>query len=179
MIVDLLDGRAWLPPVLLVTLVVLGPVIGRWSGQVRCLAWWLTGAAWVAVAGLTLAPDDRRAYTRCTVQWSLPEPARTEVMANVVLFVAPVMFLGIVLRRPLAAVVLGGAMSIVIEAAQATFTVVGRSCDTTDLLSNTIGAVIGAGIAAAALRDLGRHRHGPVNRHESVAVDDGRRPPVT
>ena len=57
------------------------------------------------------------------------------LMANLVLFVRPALF----------------GLSVVLEALQALVPGLGRSCDTTDWLSNTIGAATGAAHAAAAL----------------------------
>jgi len=46
----------------------------------------------------------------------------------------------------------GSGASAGLEVLQALVPTIGRSCDTNDWLSNTIGAVIGAVIASAALR---------------------------
>ena len=42
-------------------------------------------------------------------------------------------------------------LSVSLEALQALVPGLGRSCDTNDWLSNTIGAAVGTGLAAAAL----------------------------
>lgn len=152
MITDVLVEHPWLAPAALVLLVVLGPVLGtRLVGRPR-LAWWLTGVSLLPVVALTLVPVDRELFARCTVQWALPTPGRVELMANVVLFVAPVLLSGIAMRRPAPALAAGIALSAGLETLQAVVPAIGRSCDTNDLLSNTIGAVIGAVLAAVALR---------------------------
>ncbi len=98
-----------------------------------------------------MGPVDRELFARCTFQWSLPTPGRVELMANVVLFVGPALFAGVGSRRPGVVLLCASALSALVEALQALATGLGRSCDTTDWASNTIGAVIGAAIAAVAL----------------------------
>ena len=107
------------------------------------------------MALLTLVPVDRELFARCTVQWALPGPGRVELLANVVLFVGPALLAGVASRRPLLVCLSLSAVSAALEALQALVPALGRSCDTTDWLSNTIGAALGAGLALAALL-LGR-----------------------
>ena len=68
------------------------------------------------------------------------------------LFVAPVLLLGIALRRPVAALLAGTGASVAREVVQAAVPAIGRSCDTNDWLANTLGAVLGAALALVALR---------------------------
>ena len=150
-ITDLLVDRPWLSPSALGVLVVLGPLIGRRLVARPRLTWWLAGAFSLPVVVLTLAPVDRRLFERCTVHWSLPTPWRVELMANVVLFVAPVLFAAVATRRPVVTLVAASALSVGLETLQAVAMAIGRSCDTNDWLSNTIGAVVGAMLAAASL----------------------------
>ena len=128
-----------------------GPFAGAWLVPRRTTAWLAVGASIVPVALLTLVPVDRELVARCTVQWSLPTPGRVELMANVVLFVGPALLAGVAARRPALAFVCLSGLSGALEALQALVAGLGRSCDTTDWVSNTIGAAIGAGLAAAAL----------------------------
>lgn len=150
-ITNVVMQHPWLSPTVLALVVVVGPFLGRWLVPRPRLAWLLTAASLVPVVVLMLLPVDRELYARCAVQWALPTPGRAELMANVLLFVAPTLLAGVAARRPwlvlLGATVLSGA----VEAFQALVPALGRSCDTTDWLSNTIGAVVGAGLAAAAL----------------------------
>ena len=85
------------------------------------------------------------------MSWVLPTPARVELFANVVLFVPPVLLAALLLRRPLVALLGGVVASALVEAFQALVPALGRSCDTNDWLSNSIGALVGAGIAVVAL----------------------------
>jgi len=142
----------WLSPAALLLMVVLGPLLGRWLVPRPSLAWLSAGVALLPVVGLTLVPVDREVFERCAVQWALPAPGRVELMANVVLFVAPVLLAGVASRRPVLVMAVGSGASAGLEALQALVPTIGRSCDTNDWLSNTIGAVIGAVIASAALR---------------------------
>ncbi len=154
--VDLLVERRWLVPAALAILLVAGPVAGGFLAARPRLAWWLTGTASTLVIAITLLPDDRRLDARCVIQWSPPWPGRVEPFANVVLFVAPVLLGAVAARRPSLAFVAGSAGSAVIEAVQATLRF-GRSCDTNDWMSNTIGAAAGASLGWVALRLSCRH----------------------
>lgn len=151
MLTNFLLEHQWLSPTGLAVLVLLGPFVSAWSAQRPKLAWLLAAMSLVPVVLLTLVPVDRELFARCTVQWVLPTPGRVELAANVVLFVAPALLAGVAVRRP-AWVFLGlSGFSATVEALQALEAGLGRSCDTTDWLSNTIGAANGAGLAAAAL----------------------------
>jgi glycopeptide antibiotics resistance protein len=151
-ITDVLLDHPWLSPAALCLLVVLGPVVGTRLVHRPRTAWVLTGISLLPVAFLTLVPVDRVLVERCAVEWAFPTPSRVELMANVVLFVAPVLLVGVATRRPLAALVAGSALSLALEVVQALVPALGRSCSTDDWSSNTIGAVLGAALALAALR---------------------------
>ncbi|GLY98519.1 VanZ family protein [Actinoplanes sp. NBRC 103695] len=58
------------------------------------------------------------------------------------LFVAPVLLAGVATRRPLV---------VMVEVFQAAVPALGRSCDSGDWMTNTIGAVIGALLALLSL----------------------------
>lgn len=152
MITNLLIEHPWMSPTALVLLVVIGPILGRWLVARPSVAWWLLGIALLPVAATTLVPVDRRLEEFCVVQWAMPTPSRVELMANVVLFVAPALLLAVATRRPVLALVVGAGLSAAIELVQALVPALGRSCDTTDWTSNTIGVVIGAALGWAALR---------------------------
>lgn len=152
MITTTLVEHPWLAPALLVAVVAAGLLAGPWLVPRRRLTWWLTAASLLPVVALTLVPVDRELFARCSVQWSLPTPGRVELMANLALFVAPVLLAGVATRRPVLALLLGSGASVVVEALQAAVPAIGRSCDTNDWLSNTLGAALGAGLAWVALR---------------------------
>ena len=152
MITNLLIEHPWMSPTALVLLVVLGPILGRWLVARPTVAWWLLGISLLPIAAATLSPVDRRLEEFCVVQWALPTPSRVELMANVVLFVPPALLLAVATRRPLLALFLGAGLSAAIELVQAFVPAIGRSCDTTDWTSNTIGAAIGAALGWVALR---------------------------
>jgi len=151
MLTDFLISHKWLMPMTLVLLIVFGPIIGMWLSSRPRLAWILVGFSLLPIALLTLVPVDRELFERCTIQWMLPTPNRVELFANVVLFVAPAMLVGVATRRPLVALAAGSGLAVILEAIQAAVPAIGRSCDTTDWLSNSIGAAIGAGLAISAL----------------------------
>lgn len=152
MITNVLVAHPWLSPLALALLVVAGPLVGSWLVGRRRLAWTLFGASLLPVLLLTLVPVDRELFERCSVGWVLPTPGRVELMANVLLFVAPVLLAAVALRRPLVALLGGVAASALVEVGQALVPALGRSCDTNDWLSNSIGALVGAGLAVVALR---------------------------
>ena len=152
MIATLLVEHPWFSPVVLALLVMAALVVGPRLVVHRRLTWALLGASAVPVVALTLVPVERELFARCTVQWALPTPGRVELMANVVLFVAPVLLAGAATRRPWAALIAGTGASVLVEALQAAVPAIGRSCDTNDWLANSIGAALGAGLAWLALR---------------------------
>jgi len=169
MIATLLVLHPWLSPLALGLLVVLGPLVGAWLVRRPRVAWVLFALSLVPVLLLTLVPVDRELFAVCTVEWALPTPGRVELAANVVLFVPPVLLAAVALRRPLAALLGGVVASAFVEAFQALVPALGRSCDTNDWLSNSIGALIGAGLALVALRPAAR-RDGAADRDAASRV---------
>ncbi|MBB2903336.1 membrane-bound metal-dependent hydrolase YbcI (DUF457 family) [Kineococcus radiotolerans] len=151
MLSTFLITHRWITPVLLAGYVVTGPLLGAWLVRRSRLAWVLAGLSLLPLAALTLVPVARDLTVTCAVQWSWPTPARVESFANLVLFVAPVALGGVATRRPVVAILAGAALSAAIEAFQAFVPALGRSCDTSDWSSNTLGAVVGGLLAWAAL----------------------------
>jgi len=152
MIADVLIQYKWLATAALLVIVAVGPFVGATLVRHPRLSWILTGLSLLPVMALTFVPVRRQLYDVCTVQWDLPTFGRVELMANVVLFVLPVLFASVASRKPLLMLLAGSALSVLIEVFQALVPAIGRSCDTNDWLSNTIGAAIGAVLAIVALR---------------------------
>jgi len=152
MITDVLIDRPWMSPSALVVMVVLGPIVGMWLVFRPRLAWYFLAASLLPVAVTTLMPVDRRLDEFCVVQWAMPTPSRVELMANVVLFVLPGLLLAVATRRPVLAFFAGTGLSAGIELIQALVPFIGRSCDTTDWTSNTIGVATGVVLGWVALR---------------------------
>ena len=140
----------------------------------RGAAWLLTGLGTLPVVVLTMFPDDRRAFVRCEVAWTLPTVGRVELLANVVLFVAPALFAAVATRRPLRVFVAASVLSVLVETVQALIPAIGRSCSTNDWLNNTIGAAIGVMLAVIALRLAGPIRH-PERTREAIRDHRSRR----
>lgn len=151
MISTLLVAHPWFSPVVLAVLVLGGPVAGRWLYWRPRTAWTVFAASLLPIVLLTLVPTSREVLERCAVSWYLPTFGRVELMANVILFVPPVLLAAVASRRPVVALVGGVVGSAAIEAVQALAPGLGRSCDTNDWLTNSIGAVIGAALAWAAI----------------------------
>jgi hypothetical protein len=141
----------WITTVAFVTTVAIGPVAGYWLAVRPRLAKRLGLVSLLPVVALTLVPASRDLASGCATEWGFPTFGAVELMANVVLFVPPVLLLGVAVRRPsvvfLGAIVASG----LIEVAQALVPVLGRSCSTNDWLANAIGSALGAAIAALAL----------------------------
>lgn len=152
MISTVLVEHPWLSPTALALLVLFGPSVGSWLTTRPRMAGWLTGAALLPVALLTMVPVDRQPSVRCEAAWSIPTVERVELAANVILFVAPVLLASVFTRRPLRVGVVASGLSVAIEVIQASVPALGRSCSTNDWLSNTVGAAIGALLGLLALR---------------------------
>jgi glycopeptide antibiotics resistance protein len=152
MLSTILVEYPWMTTVALVVLVVLSPFVGAWLvPRVRITRVLLTVSI-VALALLTLVPTSRDLAVGCAKEWVLPTFGAVELMANLLLFAPVVLQAGVLTRRPLAAVLVASGASAVIEVVQAFVTVLGMSCSTNDWLSNTLGALLGAVLAAASLR---------------------------
>ena len=150
-ITNVLLRYPWLSPAAIGVLMVVAILAGRQLLMRPKLAWLLAVVSLIPVALLTLVPIDRELFARCTVQWALPTPGRVELMGNMVLFVGPALFAGLASRRPMMSLAGLSGLAVGIEALQALVPGLGRSCDTTDWLSNTIGAAIGVGFAASVV----------------------------
>jgi hypothetical protein len=151
-ITTFLVEHPWITTVTLVGMIVLGPLAAYWLIARPRLAGWLGLASILPVAALTLVPTSRDLAIGCAAEWDFPTLGAVELMANVVLFVPPVLLIGAAMRRPVLVLIGASIASGLIEFVQAYVTMLGRSCSTNDWLSNTLGAVLGAAIASLALR---------------------------
>ena len=151
MIATFLVQYPWVTTAALLAVVVVGPFVGVWVASRPSLAWVLTGIVLLAVFAIALYPESRRPAPGCQVSWSFPTLGAVELIANIILFVPPVLLAAIASRRPFVAFVAGSALSVLIELLQLTAPGIGRSCDTGDWLQNTIGAGIGAALAVLSL----------------------------
>lgn len=158
MITTFLVEHPWLTTVAFVALVLVGPVLGHWlTGRPR-VALALGLVSLLPVAVLTLVPVERDLDVGCAAEWALPTFGAVELMANVVLFVPVALLLTVAVGRPLVVAVAASAGSAGIEVLQAFVPALGRSCSTNDWLSNTLGAVLGATLGAAAVWSRRRGR---------------------
>jgi len=148
----LLVQVSWLPAAVLLLAVLTGPFIAAALAPRPRLLRALFIASLVILAGLTLYPEggaDRD--VTCTVGLPYFGLRAAETVANVLLFIPPVLLAGLLVRRPALAVMGGTATSALIELVQGIVPAIGRACDTGDWITNTIGAVVGGLIALAAL----------------------------
>lgn len=149
MISTILAEYPWIIRVGLPMLAVAGFLVGWWLAGRPRLAWWLAALALVPIVLLVLLPDDREVAAGCVLGWTLS--LGPEVLANVALFLPPVLLAGVASRKPLAAIGAGVGLSALIEAAQAMLPALGRSCTSDDWIANSAGALIGGALAAGAL----------------------------
>ncbi|TCL75391.1 MULTISPECIES: VanZ family protein [unclassified Curtobacterium] len=152
MLSTLLIEVPWLAFGVLIAVIVVAPVVGVWLARLPRLTAVLFGLAVVVTLALTLSPDGApRSDVTCNVGLPYLAPTAVESTANVLLFV-PIAFLaGVRWRRPVRAAVGASAFSVLIEVVQAVVPVIGRACDTSDWITNTIGAVVGGALAAAVV----------------------------
>lgn len=157
-----LVGARWLPILALIAFVVVSPLLGTWLSGRHRVAGALLGLSIAAVLGFTLAPDgDPSPAIGCAVELPYLSFTSVESLSNVLLLAPSVLLAGVLLRRPVVAAAGAIALSVVIETVQALVLAIGRACDTSDLLTNAIGAILGGVLASVALR-LARRRADPV-----------------
>ena len=151
MISTFLVEYPWLTTLALVLGLVVGPLVGYLLVPHRRLTGVLTALSVVAVLVVTMYPEARTPQPGC--EFSLPtlRLGAVESIANIILFIPPVLLAGVALRKPLLALAGGTVLSALIELLQLAVPAFGRSCDTSDWITNTIGAVVGAGLAGIAL----------------------------
>ncbi|WP_340685586.1 VanZ family protein [Amycolatopsis coloradensis] len=149
MITNFLLDHSALVPVAILLVALVCAVLGLLFADRRRILWALAGVSSLPVFALTLVPTVHTIdEILCTVQFSVPTLGAVELLANVALFLPPVCFAALASRRPVTMLAAGSVLSAVIETLQALVPAIGRACDTNDWLMNTIGAVLGALIAA-------------------------------
>lgn len=154
MLATTLLEHPWVTTVALAVLVVGCPLAGVWLASHPRVMAVLLGAAVLAVLLLTLTPTGREPAGQCAFEWTLPTLGAGELMANVIMFV-PLGFLAVLLLRgPVEAMLAVSAGAGLIEIVQEALPGLGHSCSTNDWFSGTLGALLGAALAAAALRYL-------------------------
>lgn len=157
MLSTLLIEAPWLAFGVLIAVVVVAPVVGVWLARLPRLTAVLFGLAVVVTLALTLSPDGApRSDVTCNVGLPYLAPTAVESTANVLLFVPVAFFAGVRWRRPVIAAVGASAFSVLVEVVQAVVPGIGRACDTSDWITNTIGAVVGGVLAAVSVQWAGR-----------------------
>ncbi|WP_030022767.1 VanZ family protein [Streptomyces monomycini] len=124
--------------------------------RARPLAWGLWGACTTATLALTLwSTGDGGEAASCTVNLDVFEPFRqTQGLLNFGMLV-PFGLLGVLATgRPVLVAALGLLLPAAIETAQA-LAPIGRACDTSDLVANGLGALLGTA-AGTVLAQFGR-----------------------
>lgn len=172
---------------------LLGWLLSRWLGYVTGLsivglAWWLLVIGLVTLTPLDaidLAIPHDAAQTSCSFDYGGPAPdgfwifSGGQRLLNTVLFVPAgfLLMLSVVkwrlswLLAPLGLALLAG-YSVAIELGQLEMARLGRACDVTDIVDNTLGAAIGVVLGAfAAVCVRARRRH-VLRRRLRTASDD-------
>ncbi len=152
MLATILVQFPWMTTAALLGLVTLGPIAGAWLAGKPLATRVLLGLSAITVVLVTLVPTRRALLVGCTIEWELPQLGAVESMANMILFVPVALLAGILIRRPVVALLIASGASMVIETVQALVPALGRSCSTNDWLYNSLGALLGALLATAALR---------------------------
>ncbi|KUL76574.1 MULTISPECIES: VanZ family protein [unclassified Streptomyces] len=157
---DLVFGRH-LMYVVLVVLVSAGVLVTAGVGLRRRLARPWEYAAWAAstTAALCLTLWAKTVATgsmMCIVGKDVLEPfGVAQGWMNLALFV-PVGFFGLrAVRRPVLPLVSAALLSCGIETVQAVVPAIGRYCDTSDVVANGAGAIVGAGLGFVSVRLAG------------------------
>ena len=151
MLSTVLAQMSWLPAAVLILVVLAGPFIGALIVPRPKLLRVLFIVSLVILAGLTLYPEGGAGRDiTCAVEVPYVSLRAVETLSNVLLFIPPVLLVGLLVRRPVLAALGGSAASALIELGQAVVPAIGRACDTGDWMTNTTGAVLGAILAAAA-----------------------------
>ncbi|MWV51265.1 VanZ family protein [Rathayibacter sp. VKM Ac-2803] len=127
---------------------VLGWLLVR-AGRSRALSV-LAALALVAGLAVALSPEDNRAPAFCTVQFSVPFQG-LDTLANIAMLLPLTLFAALRIRRPVLVAAAVSGLSALIELVQALLPDLGRSCDTDDWFMNTVGALVGAVLAAVIL----------------------------
>lgn len=162
MITTFLVEHRWVTTASFWIAVVAGPVLAYWIAPRRRVAFWMGLAAVAVVAGFTLFPTSRDLQVGCAMEWAVPTFGKVELMANIVLFVPVVLFLGVAARRPWVVFGAASVASLGLEAFQAVVPALGRSCSSSDWFSNSLGGLLGAVLAALVLQLHGRASQPPV-----------------
>jgi glycopeptide antibiotics resistance protein len=165
----LLVHLPWLAFSVLIGIVLLGPFAGAWlAGQPRTTSALLAISA-LGIAVLTLYPEgDPQPEVTCAVAVPYLSPTAVESIANIVLFMPVAVLAALRWRRPIVAILGASALSAIIEAVQAFVPLIGRACDTSDWITNTIGAVLGGVVAVAA---LAWHRYRAASTRTGRVID--------
>jgi glycopeptide antibiotics resistance protein len=162
--------------VTLVSAAVLGIVSAVLRGR-SDRPWAYAGWAATTTAALFLTLWLRPTGTggvRCTVSKDVLEAfGTTQGLMNVALFV-PVGYFGVrAARRPLPPLLLSVLLASGIETVQACLPVIGRYCDTSDFVTNVVGAAVGTGLGLLSLRLAGSRPTPWPARHRGVLAVTG------
>ena len=151
MISTFLVEHRWVAVTALFLTIVVAPLLGAFLARRRRAAWVLFAVSLVPVLALTLLPDNRVVLPGCATGGFTFSIFAVESVANVLLLLPSTLLAGVASRKPWIAIAGGSVFSAVIEATQALVPSIGRSCDTTDWVTNTVGAVVGGLLAMMAL----------------------------
>ena len=162
MISTFLANNWWLVTAAIPAVIIVGLLLGVLLAPRPRATRVLMVLSVILVLAVALYPETLKPAMGCHLAldyWSLDKP-------NVILFIPPVLLAGVLFRRPWLAIVAGSLLSVLIEVVQLLIPAIGRSCDLSDWISNTVGAIIGGVLAFVALWIAGR-----LARRRAVARD--------
>ena len=152
MISTFLAEHRWIAIVALLGTIAVAPLVGRMIAPRPRPTWALAAVSLLAVLALTLLPDNRIVAPGCANSGFTFSLFAVESVANILLLLPSTFLVGIATRKPWWSILGGSAFSALIELVQAFVPAIGRSCDTSDWVTNTVGAVIGGVLAFLSLR---------------------------
>jgi glycopeptide antibiotics resistance protein len=119
---------------------------------------------------LTLSPSVAEVESACAVQFSVPFLG-IDTLANLAMLIPGTLFAALRFRRPPVIFAAASGLSALIELTQVLIPALGRVCDTDDWFMNTIGATIGALLAAAIIAVDTRRRRAKTATLERSITD--------
>jgi VanZ family protein len=164
MISTLLAEYPWVARIGIVAVLISAPFVARWLCPRRRMAWAVVAVSATAITVLTLLPDGTRTVAGCELRFSPTALLGVEPLANIVLFLPLTLTLTVLTGRPAPAFLAGLSLSLVIELMQWAVPAIGRSCTSTDWVANSLGAALGAALAALGLWRARR----PSSRRQSI-----------
>jgi hypothetical protein len=162
----------WLTYGVLIALCAVGPFAVLWLARRPRTTATLLGTAVLGTAALTLYPAGAPSSSvTCNVGLPYVNSLAVESTANILLFVPIALLAAVRWRRPMLAVLGTSLLSFLSETVQAFVAGIGRACDTSDWITNTVGAIVGGTLAIGGLAKY-RRRTAKVRTSGATSSDE-------